>query len=192
VADVAVPGAVWTEPAAQAPMGRQAAALSASLYVPASHAAQVRSPTAAPSAATRNPGEQVVHAMHGLAALASSSQVPALHATWASPPPGQYVPASQAAHWTGELGVAGAVCRDPARQALAGWQVLAFASLLYSPAAQAAQVRSAPAVPWTTTCSPATQSVHGVHRAAPSVDENAPLGQAAHTASAAGVPGMPT
>jgi hypothetical protein len=127
-----------------------------------------------------------------VAALPSSSQVPVPHETGSTPPPAQYVPGSQAAHWTGEVAVAAAVWRWPAAQAPAGLQAVAFASALYSAAPQATQVRSAVAVPAESARLPGTQSVHAVQALALVWPLNLPLSHGAHTRSVRAVPAVAT
>jgi len=62
-------------------------------------------------------------------------------------PPAQYVPASHAAHTTGEVGVDAAVCSVPAAHVPAGRQRLSFGSDVYVSAAQVAHCRFATALP---------------------------------------------
>jgi len=97
------------------------------LYVLAAHAEHVRFAVALPAVATRWPGVQEVHAAHAVAASPSWSHVPELQACFGAVAPAQYVPVSQAAQATGEVGVASAVCSDPAAHDPAGRQLDWFA-----------------------------------------------------------------
>ena len=94
------------EPASHADHALHVAAFSATLKLPLGHATQVRSTSAAPSVKTRWPGTHDVCTMHAVAALPSSSHLPAGQAAFGASPPGQCVPGSHASHTASAVGVA--------------------------------------------------------------------------------------
>jgi len=147
---------------------------------PPAQAAHTLFVTAVPAVATYWPAGQSRQATQAVAALLSSSQVPAPQATGSAVPPAQKVPGSQAVHLTGEVEVAAVVWRWPGEQAPADWQVLALVCELYSPTPQAAQVRFAVEVPAASTWVPAAQSLHAVQVVALARVLNCPLAQGEH------------
>jgi hypothetical protein len=149
----------------------QLAALLAVLKVPAAHAVQLRSLMAVPSLATKVPARQIVFATHWVAGLASWSQVPAVHATWALLPPGQYCPGTQAVQ-------ALPLCTVPAGQVVATGRHCDWLSpFVVCPGGQATQARSAVVDGVFATYVPAGQLLPGVQLAALLLVLNWPLAQ---------------
>jgi hypothetical protein len=95
---VVVPAACTCVPAAQWAQVGHVLAFGVVLNVPVPQAAQVRSLVAVPTALTEKPAEHCVKRTQALAALASSSHLPASHGMGSAVPPGQNVPAAQVAH----------------------------------------------------------------------------------------------
>lgn len=92
----------------------QLALLSVELKEPAAHAAHFRSSVAEPALLTYWPAPQLRLGTQGVAALASSSHLSAVHAVFGFVPPAQCVPASHAAQTGGLVGVPAFVCTVPA------------------------------------------------------------------------------
>lgn len=86
---VALPGVLTYVPSAQELHPVHDGELLVVLYSPAAHVAHPRSAVVEPAAETYLPCEQLVQATHVVAALASSSHVPAAHACFGVSPPGQ-------------------------------------------------------------------------------------------------------
>ena len=106
---VGVPAVVCEVPAGQADQATQLSALSVDEKVPLAQSPQVRSVVAVLCVTMYLPAEQVVANTHGVAAVPSSSQVPAAQATGGLVPPLQEVPAAQAVQPGGVLTVPGVV-----------------------------------------------------------------------------------
>lgn len=106
---VGVPAVASVVPAGQEEKGVQLSALSVDEYVPLAQSPQVRSVFVVLCVRMYLPAEQVVAATQGVAAVPSSSQVPATQATGALVPPLQEVPAAQAVQPGGVLAVPGVV-----------------------------------------------------------------------------------
>jgi hypothetical protein len=113
---VVVPAALMYVPAAQEVHGVQAVAFAAVENEPAVQGVHTWSLVALPAAETYVPGAHVVHATQGVEGLPSLSQVPAAQATAGLAFPAQYSPAVHGPQTGGDVGVAAAVCTEPAVQ----------------------------------------------------------------------------
>jgi hypothetical protein len=114
---VAEPGALTYCPGMQAVQTLHAVVLELVLKVPVAQSAQVRSVVASPSLTTMLPATHMVLATHGVAALWSSSQVPASQAAAAAVPPAHQLPAWQGSQLGGEEAVPAALWTVPGSQA---------------------------------------------------------------------------
>lgn len=83
------PGRLTNAPGSQWLHGAHAAAFTTTLNEPLAQLTHVRSVSTEPSVKTCCPGRQSVCGMHAVAAFASSSHVPAAHATRGAAPPAQ-------------------------------------------------------------------------------------------------------
>ncbi len=158
------------------------------VYVPLVQAAHERSVVAEPWVATRVPAAQTDHPAHGVAALASSSQVSPEQATCGAVPPAQYVPAAHAAHWVALVEVPAAVWRSPAAHVPWGRHALWFAALVYVPPAQASQTRSVTSVPVVATYELALHVAHEAQDGALAEVLKVPLAQPEQVRSCVAVP----
>ena len=102
------------------------------------------------------------------------------------------MPAAQAAHCAGAVGVAGAVCSWPAGHADTGRQLAWFADDVYVPSAHAEHWRSLDAVPGVLTNVLATQSRQGAQLPAFDVVLKVALVHAAQRRSTVGEPAVST
>ena len=129
-------------PAWQVDQGAQAMALDTVLNSPLGHASHTRSLVALPAEPTYVPGRHEVIVTHGVAALRSLSQLPAVQETGSASPPSQYWPAAHEPHTVDEVEVPEAVCTVPAGQEPCGWHEFWLLLAEYCPGWQAAHVRS--------------------------------------------------
>jgi hypothetical protein len=150
-------------PAAHAVHALQLVAFALLLKWPEGHALQLRSLSASPAAPAKLPGLHVVCATHCVAGLASWSHSPSAQGLAAAPPPVQYVPALQAAHWTAAAAEPSAVRTVPAGHSPFARQADSFAPLLNVPCAQGAHVRSTTEEGVFATYEPAAQLDHASH-----------------------------
>jgi len=189
---VAVPVVVKVVPSGQVLQTAHVRLFSTELKLPAAQSLHVRSVFVVPCVPTDLPAMHVVMLTQGVAAVPSSSQVPAGQVTGRLVPPMQEEPAAQGVHTGGADCVPATVWYVPGAQAPGAVHSARFGVSATVPAAHAAQVRSTLEEGVLVMCVPATQSVQGAQVAWFCKVENVPEAQPVQTWSTLSEPGVST
>lgn len=180
---VAVPAAVWTEPAAQLPWGRQLDWLSPLEYSPLGHAAHTRSAVADGVLLTKVPAGQVDHdvqaATSGVVLNEPLAQAAHTRSLVVEPSDATKVPGMHDVLATQGVAALRSLSQLPGPHATGG----AVPPAQYSPATHAAQIAGEVGVPGAVSTVPAAQVPCGWHEVWLLLAEYSPGGQAAHVRS---------